>query len=214
MAFKFLIPVLKTKIYSFLHSTVLYRFGYGNRVAKGVWEKQYSGADWDFLFSENEKGHYGAIISQLQNQTLLPKVLDIGCGQGALYQYFDRSLSTPFDYMGIDIAENAIKKAADKFPGGNFKVVNYDYTTVTEKFSAVIFNEVLYYFVKPIKTLEKAFAENVSTGGVVMISMYKDAPGKNNLIWETITEKYHVLKEATITNDKGTTWTVKTITTK
>jgi 2-polyprenyl-3-methyl-5-hydroxy-6-metoxy-1,4-benzoquinol methylase len=214
MAFNSLIPILKTKVYSLLHSTILYRFGYGSRVAKGVWEKQYGGTDWDFLFSEDEKAHYLAIIAQINNQSTAPKMLDIGCGHGVLYNYFKKSLTVAFGYTGIDISENAIKKANEQFPEADFKVVNYDFAPVNDKFNIVIFNEVVYYFVKPIKMLQKAFDENLLPGGVVVISMYKDAAGKNQLLWNTIGDQFKVLAQETVVNDKGASWTVKTITTK
>jgi 2-polyprenyl-3-methyl-5-hydroxy-6-metoxy-1,4-benzoquinol methylase len=205
---------LKTKVYQLLHSTILFRFGFGLRVAKGVWEKEYSGTDWDFLFSEDEKGHYLAIINQLKSSNATPKVLDIGSGHGALYHYFKTSLTGNFKYSGVDISENAIKKANEQFAEADFKVVNYDFESVNDKFDIVIFNEVLYYFVKPMKMLEKAFTENLLPGGVIIISMYKDSPGKNQLIWNSIAEKYKTLAEETVSSNKGATWTVKTVTPK
>ncbi|MES2807913.1 MAG: class I SAM-dependent methyltransferase [Bacteroidota bacterium] len=211
MAINFLIPLLKTKVYNFLHSKILYRFGYGASVQKGVWEKQYKGTAWDFLFSEDEKEHYLAIITQLQNYTTNSKILDIGCGRGALYHYFQKSLSGDFSYTGIDISENAIKKATDQFPGVDFKTINYDSETIDDRFDAVVFNEVFYYFIKPMKTLKKAFSENISANGVAIISMYEDATGKNKLLWNAIAEEYSILNEVTVSNTKGTTWTVKTI---
>ncbi len=126
----------------------------------------------------------------MQNHTSKPKVLDIGCGNNALYQYFSQALTGGFNYTGIDISENAVKKASHHFPGVNFNVVNNDFAPVNGKFNAVIFNEVLYYFVKPMKTLEKAFAENVTADGCIIISMYKDPKDKNKLIWEAIIERF------------------------
>ncbi len=181
------------------------------KVTKGVWEQEYNKNKWDFLFSEDEKAHYDAIIAQVKSNNAAPEILDTGCGQGALYGYFTTSLGPGFNYQGIDISENAIKKASEKFPGINFKVVDYDFEKVTGRFNIIVFNEVLYYFVKPAKTLHKAITENLSASGVVIISMYKDSQDKNEFIWKNIDRQYKILAQQVVKNDKGTSWTIKTI---
>lgn len=48
-------------------------------------------------------------------------VLDLGCGNGRLYQMFsDLSIA----YTGVDQSEGLIEKARQKFPGANFVVSN------------------------------------------------------------------------------------------
>jgi 2-polyprenyl-3-methyl-5-hydroxy-6-metoxy-1,4-benzoquinol methylase len=45
-------------------------------------------------------------------------VLDIGCGSGRWYPYFEKQ---NVNYRGIDISENLVKMAQEKFPGVMFK---------------------------------------------------------------------------------------------
>jgi len=47
------------------------------------------------------------------------KVLDLGCGNGRLYQLFE---GVSIDYIGLDISEELIKKAQEKFPEIEFAV--------------------------------------------------------------------------------------------
>jgi 2-polyprenyl-3-methyl-5-hydroxy-6-metoxy-1,4-benzoquinol methylase len=212
MKINYLIPFIKTTITRLFYSTLLFRFGFGSRVSKGIWEKQYNDNEWDFLFSEDEKEHYRAIITQIKHYNTKPALLDIGCGHGVLYNYFNKALTSDFDYVGIDISENAIKKATEKFSGVDFKAIDYDYEMLTGQFNIIIFNEVLYYFVKPLKILHKAIKENLCAGGVLIVSMYNDDKGKNELIWKNIDEHFKVLTKEVVQNDKGVAWTIKTIT--
>jgi len=75
----------------------------------------------------------------------------------------------------------------------------------------VVFNEVLNYFVKPVQTLLKAFEDNVADGGVIIISMFRQENGRIDLIWNDIDKKFNVLSTEVVTNAKGLTWTIKTI---
>jgi 2-polyprenyl-3-methyl-5-hydroxy-6-metoxy-1,4-benzoquinol methylase len=211
MKLKYLISLVKTKIYGLLRSSVLVRFGFGSRIAKGVWNKEYDKNEWDFLFSEKEKVHYDAIIAQYKNIKTAPRILDIGCGHGALYHYFNRFLTPGFDYTGIDISQIAIEKASEKFPGINFNVVDYDFERLTGRFDTIVFNEVLYYFVNPIKIVQKAITENLSARGIVIISMYIDNLGKNEHIWKSIERQYKTSAPQVVSSEKGTSWTIKTI---
>lgn len=55
-------------------------------------------------------------------------VLDVGCGTGDLYEYLLQFDSV--DYTGIDIFEEGINKARQKFPSGKF--INADFLTMEE----------------------------------------------------------------------------------
>lgn len=200
---------LKTRLNYFLYTTVLNKFGYGNRVSKGIWEQQYSNGTWNYLFSEDEAGHYFSICSQIKKHMQGCSILDIGCGNGVLYDYLHKNLADSLLYSGIDISENAVEIAKSKFPSAKFNKVDYDYAAVTGRFDVVVFNETLYYFIKPMKTLAKAFSENLKSSGVLVISMCEDA--KHNGLWERINTEYRILSEETVENKKGQKWTIKTI---
>jgi 2-polyprenyl-3-methyl-5-hydroxy-6-metoxy-1,4-benzoquinol methylase len=205
------VSYLRTKIYSVLYKTVLYRLGFGRRVTKQVWEKEYTGTTWDFLASEREKVHYEAVLGQVKKAGSLESILDLGCGEGVLYDYLKKSLTEPFGYYGVDISETAVAKALQKFPGIDVKVVDYDFERVSGRFKLIIFNEVLNYFVKPIETVKKAINENLEDDGVIIISMYDDGSGRNNRIWKNIDSNFKVLSHDTVRNSTGVSWNIKTI---
>jgi 2-polyprenyl-3-methyl-5-hydroxy-6-metoxy-1,4-benzoquinol methylase len=178
-------------------------------VGKDVWEQQYSNGTWNYLFSEDEAGHYFSICSQIKKYAEVFSILDIGCGNGVLYDYLHKNLEDNLLYNGIDISENAVEIAKTKFPSSEFNKADYEYAAVTGRFDVVVFNETLYYFVKPMKTLAKAFRENLKNGGVLVISMCEDT--KHNGLWERINAEYRILAEETVENKKGQKWTIKTI---
>ena len=205
------LSLAKRTIYQAFYATILFRFGFGERINKKVWDKQYEDNEWEYLSSEEEKEHYRAVIDQINKRGDKPVLLDIGCGHGVLYKYFTESLKPGFGYLGIDISEIAIKKATHYFPQGKFKVVDYDFEKLDGRFDIVVFNEVLNYFVKPVQTLLKAFEDNVADGGVIIISMFRQENGRIDLIWNDIDKKFNVLSTEVVTNAKGLTWTIKTI---
>jgi 2-polyprenyl-3-methyl-5-hydroxy-6-metoxy-1,4-benzoquinol methylase len=208
----YIISLIKTTIYRILHKTILFRFGFGNRVGKGVWEKEYKDNRWEYLEAPEQKEHYDAIIKQIDAIDGKPVILDIGSGHGVLYTYFRNILKPGFNYKGIDISENAIVKALHNHPEADFEVVDYDFKKVEGKFNVIVFNEVLYYFVKPIKTLLKALKENLTANGVVIISMYQDDQNKNDLIWKEVDGNFKVLNTQIVENKQGVRWIIKTIT--
>ena len=212
MKINYLASYLKTKIYSVFYKTILYRLGFGARVGKEVWEKQYADTEWDFLASDDEKVHYEALLNQVKKAGSIETILDIGCGEGVLYNYLKSSLNIPFGYHGIDISETAVSKGTEKYPGIDFKVIDYDSEHVEGRFKLIIFNEVLYYFVKPVKIISKAVNENLATGGIMIISMYDDKKGRNARIWKNIDLNFKVLSHDVVSNSKGVTWNIKTIT--
>src|SRR6476646_7323650 len=101
----YLNSIIKLNVYKVFYSTILYRFGFGYRVGKAVWDKEYENNEWEYLASEDEKEHYKATINQVNSYGGAPVILDIGCGHGVLYKYFTKLLKPGFGYLGIDISD-------------------------------------------------------------------------------------------------------------
>ena len=200
---------IKNKISYLLYSGLLSRFGFGNKISKAVWEQQYKDGTWNYLFSEDEAAHYFSICEQIEKHAVSVSILDIGCGNGVLYDYLQNKFDDRLLYNGVDISGNAIESARKKFPSSVFNKADYDNAAVAGKYDVVVFNETLYYFTKPMKTVVKAFSENLKNGGVLVISMCEDV--KHNGIWDRIKTEYRVLAEETVENKKGQKWTIKTI---
>ena len=201
---------LFTKAKNLLHRLVLRRFGYGNRVPKSIWEKQFGTGAWDYLESQDEAQHYTTIVTFYAQQKNTNAVLDIGCGKGVLYKYLkENNALTGNDYIGIDLSENAVKAARDRFKEINFQQLDFENSSIEKKFDVIIFNESLYYFPLPLKTLDKCYSHNLKQNGVFIISMF-DYPGHNE-IWRKIEKHYHVVMSEEVKNDKGEKWKVKVL---
>lgn len=182
-----------------------------NRVPKSIWEQQYADTTWDYLEGEDERAHYEKIAGFYTRYSNNSSVLDIGCGKGVLYNYLSENAGLSLsNYKGLDISENAILAACEKYNTKNFLALDYQYRSLDERFGMVIFNETLYYFNSPIETLEKAFAENLVKGGKVIVSMCDYA--QHNHIWELIKSKYKVVDECEVSNTKQQLWRIKVIT--
>src|ERR1700712_1664143 len=158
-----LIIYLFNKLKNLLHRLLFRRFGFGSRVPKSIWEKQFNKGDWDYLESKDEAQHYQTILKFFDQQKNKNSILDIGCGKGVLYKYLkENGLLSGVDYMGIDLSETAIRAVLQRFPETNFKQQDFENKSLEKKFDVIIFNESLYYFPLPLKIIDKCFSQNLN----------------------------------------------------
>jgi len=195
---------VKNKIRHQVYIFVLSRFGFGNRVSKSIWEKQFCGKDWDYLYAEAEKDHYLAIVDLFKKYGS-GKILDVGCGQGVLYHYL-KAATASLNYLGIDISGNAVEKAKTSFSEANFKQLDFDYQKLEGKFDVIIFNETLYYFNRPLNTIQKCINQNLNKGGYFIISMC-DFLG-HDVIWEKLKKHFNFISFQEILNENNQKWKV------
>ncbi len=198
------------KAKNLLHRLFFRRFGFGNRVPKIIWEKQFSKGDWDYLESKDEELHYKIITKFYDQQKNKNSILDIGCGKGVLYKYLKENDSLPVsDYMGIDLSVKAVEAAQQRFPGVHFQQLDFENAGVQKKFDVIIFNESVYYFPRPLKIIDKCCSQNLNKNGVIIISMF-DLPG-HDAIWKKIEEQYQIIMEEEVVNDKKEKWRIKVV---
>ena len=195
---------IKNKCRRLLYTLILCKLGFGNRVSKSIWEKQFKEKGWDYLYTDEEKDHYLAIVNLINKQTGR-KLLDIGCGQGVLYYYL-KAVAEPLHYLGIDISGVAIEQAKASFPEANFKQLDFDYQKLEGKFDVIIFNETLYYFNRPLSIIQKCINENLNNGGYFIISMC-DYIG-HEIIWQKLKQQYNFLSIEEIINLNQQKWKV------
>jgi len=183
----------------------LYKYGIGSRVEKDIWEHQFEKGAWDYLYSEEESGHYLS-IRKLYAKYGKGTILDVGCGQGVLFHYLKEEIENPSDYLGIDISATAIQQAQNDFPGFRFEQVDFDKKIVREKFDVIIFNECLYYFNKPYDRLASSIRESLKPGGSVIVSIFDYA--EHALIWKRLSEEYDFIETDSVQNAKGQKWKI------
>lgn len=83
--------------------------------------KEYS-AVYDSLYSDQDFKKEAANVAALANELLLPvsrnlSLLNLGCGTGNHDRYFRHV----FDLTGVDLSEDMLKIAREKFPDGDYR---------------------------------------------------------------------------------------------
>lgn len=180
------------------------------------WDEEYRGGRWSFLRDLPESGRYGIIGMWLALNDCLGNVLDIGCGEGLLYERL-RPMGIG-RYLGVDLAPAALN-IADVDPSVASLQAG-DMHTFTpakgERFSAVVFNEVLHFSDDPVAVVNR-YVPFLTENGVIAVSMYSPKrleSGANRLIarvWEaTDGNGFTVLDDYRLTSDKKkVTWRLR-----
>lgn len=175
------------------------------KVSKNRWDEEYEKGSWSFLYSLDELGHYSIIHGLIQYFDKYENILDVGCGEGVLYEKINASKCKK--YFGIDISEAAIQKATDKgHPHANYIACSVDEFITHEKFDAIVFNEVLYYLDNPLEVI-KRYEKLLLPNGIIIISMHVN--NGSNIVWNKLSKEISFLEETTISNKKGTQWVCK-----
>lgn len=138
-------------------------------VSKKRWEREFAQGSWDYLDSSPIERARHAIIG-MYCQTLKPSgsILDIGCGEGTLFNFLNDAQKNKYD--GIDISSAAIAKAQKK-RRGNFVTADALEFLPKKKYDAIILNEVLYYL-DEIAVFEK-YSGQLKKNGILIISLYR-----------------------------------------
>lgn len=157
------------------------------------WDAQYADGWWDFLAGEGEVERFRAVAELIERyapprpgvegRDELGEVLDVGCGEGLLAG----SIDPLRPYLGIDLSAEAIARAEERFEdpavtGGPlaaaFEVADAETWQPDRRFAAVILNECLYYFRRPLEGARR-YLDAVEPpaggkpGGVMIVSMFR-----------------------------------------
>ncbi|MDD7909112.1 MULTISPECIES: class I SAM-dependent methyltransferase [Pseudovibrio] len=183
------------------------------------WDEEYRQGRWAFLRSLPESGRYGIIGMWLALTNSNEEILDIGCGEGLLYERL-----APMGvkrYVGMDLAPAALE-IADVDPSIASLRAGDMHTfepNEGETFSAIIFNEVLHFAEDPGAVVAR-YVPYLKEDGVIALSMYspkRPESGANKLIaklWEATDDesKWEVLDDYALRSDKkNVTWRMRLV---
>ena len=177
--------------------------GWGSRVPKELWDLQYASGDWACLSDEREREHYRVVAQACRSVSETGPILDVGCGFGEFLPYLMEQGRA--DYFGVDLSAEAIRMAGSRHPEHSFQQLDLDRNGISGEYSTIVFNESLYYFAKPVKTL-KVLEKNLGSGGAFVVSMC-DYQGHAK-IWSVICDQFEVEEFKVVRNSEGQEWRV------
>ncbi len=145
---------------------------------KSFWDNRYNETYNDVLENNNEIGRHGIIAEYINRIIKKGDILDIGCGTGILAELLDMKL---FNYLGIDLSKEALKKATEKLPAlkMNFKNIRFEEFTSNKIYDVIVCNEVIYYM--DLKILLQKCIKLLDKNGHFIVSVFDFKEGKKLL---------------------------------
>lgn len=128
---------------------------------------QQESGDWRGLSVPEQRQRYAAIAAHL-NQRDVTAVLDVGCGEAALYDWLMKHIN----YTGVEQSALAAQSANARCGGAVIHSTAEAFDIPGVYWHRIIFNEVLYYLADPIELLRK-YARRLTPDGTIIISIYK-----------------------------------------
>ncbi len=174
-------------------------------VSSEVWETEYSGEKWNFLDKISELGRYSVIAGYIAYLKPQAAVLDVGCGEGILFERYQRQGYSR--YLGIDISQVAIDRlAARQDEKTQFVSADAENFEPNELFDIIVFNESLYYFYDPLISVRR-YCNALKPDGLLMVSTCNTSCRAKSIL-RRLKEQYTVLDEADIVHHQSSlSWT-------
>jgi 2-polyprenyl-3-methyl-5-hydroxy-6-metoxy-1,4-benzoquinol methylase len=138
-----------------------------------VWDKEYSGTKWDFAY--NTTGD--CVYSHLEKYAANGSILDLGCGSGNTAT--ELAASAYQAYVGVDISDMALKKAANRSKEcgrqdkNHFECGDFLSYTPGQRFDIILFRESMYHVpLGKVKVVLDRYAKYLNENGVFIVRLF------------------------------------------
>ncbi len=168
------------------------------------WDRQYEKGNWDFLLdSQQNVVLIGHLLREMAAARGGLRVLDVGCGNGALARELVGSLVT---YVGTDISSAAIASASTQYKDFTFVVQPMEMTPNLGTFDVIVFCEVLLY--GPYRDILTTYQSSLVADGHVLISLYDS--WRTRVIWRRVSGLLTTRKHFRVSDClRPVTWNIK-----
>jgi 2-polyprenyl-3-methyl-5-hydroxy-6-metoxy-1,4-benzoquinol methylase len=161
------------------------------------WDSEYQGGKWAYLGGVAELARYSILVGYLQHFKPGGAILDVGCGDGVLYRRLPPHAYSR--YVGVDCAGSAIRTLQAAGAGNcAFVAADADSYLPSERFDALVFNEVLYYLREPEAVVER-YAGALNRGGIIVVSTCVPSRRGSDIV-ARLRRRYPVLDESTVSH--------------
>lgn len=175
------------------------------------WNSEYQAGTYRRLLLSDQRHHHRLLAGLVAEHADQPRVLEIGCGEGAFYDTIRpfrpaRYLGVDFSAQGVDMAR---RRLADSLRPGvvDFEVGDGKRYAVDEQFDAIVFPECVEYLGDPIALLEH-YAGSLAPGGVFGVTQWLGLTPLR--IWRTFKARTEIVDEAVVSAAWGGAWQVWT----
>jgi 2-polyprenyl-6-hydroxyphenyl methylase/3-demethylubiquinone-9 3-methyltransferase len=162
---------------------------------RALWNKEFARGRWDNLADTPGDPIYAVLERHARNGS----VLDLGCGSGNTSCELDSAAYSA--YVGVDISDVALKKAAERSAAlgrsGQNQYVQSDIQTYQPErsYDVILFRESLYYIPQAkIKATLDHYRQHLTPQGVFVVRCYDLEQGRS--IAQLIATDYQVVEQS------------------
>jgi 2-polyprenyl-3-methyl-5-hydroxy-6-metoxy-1,4-benzoquinol methylase len=177
---------------------------------KDVFDGYFASGDYDRLWKADERHHHRLLAAMLAARRPGARLLDIGCGDGALYDALRPLGFAP--YCGLDLSEVGVERARTRFnedvAAGRAAFIVGDARALEaggERFDVVVMSECLEYLGDPAAVIARC-RSLLEPEGLIGVTIWLGQPRIR--VWRQAKAEARVLDEALISTPRGGAWLV------